>query len=98
MCPPGSVEASRREYQSDMDLLAAWLGERCETGPKCGASLDQLWLDWEAWAKVRGELRYIDSRRKLARKLKSRGYQTEATHYAAMICGIKLRKTSLSEN
>lgn len=96
---PGSVEASRAEYRADMDLLGEWLSERCEgvSGGARGATLDALWLDWEPWARARGELRYVASRKNLARRLRDRGVQFERGRVGAVALGLKLRDFALNE-
>ena len=72
--PPGAVNAARDEYRTDMDLLAEWLAECCEVGPNCVASNTELWASWEAFAKARGEIRFISSAKSLGRRLQSRGF------------------------
>jgi len=100
---PGEVSASRGEYRADMDLLAEWLRERCIVGASEGSaearsvSLDALWLDWEPWARTRGELRYVHSRKMLSKRLQSRGFGKEYTRHGAVIVGLNLRNTSISE-
>lgn len=73
--PPDGVQGARDRYREDMDLLAEWLGECCETGdPDLVDSAAQLWQSWEAFARNRGELRMVPSQRALSRRLESRGF------------------------
>lgn len=73
--PPGAVRQARDDYKSDMDLLAEWLDECCEVGPAYVESNARLWASWEAFAKARGELRFIASAKSLGRRLDSKGFE-----------------------
>lgn len=97
LCVPSAVSASRAEYKADMDLLGDWLAERCVLGAGAAVSLDALWLDWEAWAKVRGELRFVASRKNLSKKLQAKGFFRERTMTGAQILGLKLQNTAISD-
>ena len=70
--PPGAVRKAREDYKSDMDLLGEWLDECCEIGPNHVESNARLWASWEAFAKARGELRYIPTSKALTRRLDGR--------------------------
>jgi len=70
--PPGAVREACDDYKSDMDLLAEWLDECCELGPSNVESNARLWASWEAFAKARGELRYIPTSKALTRRLDGR--------------------------
>lgn len=97
---PGEVAASRGEYRADMDLLAEWLRERCVVGGAEGprnVSLDALWLDWEPWARTRGELRYVHSRKLLSKRLQSRGFSKEYSMKGTVFLGLNLRNTAISD-
>jgi phage/plasmid-associated DNA primase len=95
---PSVVAASRGEYKADMDLLADWVAERCVDGGTDSVSLDALWLDWEPWARVRGELRFVPSRKALSKKLQAKGYLRERGRFGAVFLGLKLRNVSISED
>jgi len=71
--PPAAVRKARDDYKGDMDLLAEWIEECCEVGPDFVESNARLWASWEAFAKERGELRFISTARHLGRRLESRG-------------------------
>lgn len=70
--PPAAVRKARDDYKSDMDLLGEWLDECCEVGPSHVESNARLWASWEAFAKARGELRYISTSKALSRRLDGR--------------------------
>jgi len=97
---PGEVAASRGEYRADMDLLAEWLRERCIVDTSNGGgrvSLDALWLDWEPWARTRGELRYVHSRKLLSKRLQTRGFSKEYSMKGTVFLGLNLRNTAISD-
>jgi P4 family phage/plasmid primase-like protien len=73
--PPAAVRKARDDYKSDMDLLGEWLDECCEVGPNHVESNARLWASWEAFAKARGELRFIASAKSLGRRLQSKGFE-----------------------
>lgn len=73
--PPGAVRKARDDYKSDMDLLAEWMDECCEVGPSHVETNARLWASWEAFAKARGELRFIASAKSLGRRLQSKGME-----------------------
>lgn len=71
---PPQIEEARNEYKNDMDLLAEWIEECCELGPSLTDTNARLWTSWEAFARNRGELRYIQSAKKLGWRLRSKGF------------------------
>lgn len=73
--PPAAVRKARDDYKNDMDLLAEWLDECCEVGPGHVETNARLWASWEAFAKARGELRFIASAKSLGRRLQSKGME-----------------------
>ncbi len=73
--PPAAVRKAREDYKSDMDLLAEWLDECCELGPQHVETNARLWTSWEAFAKARGELRFISTSKALGRRLTAKGLE-----------------------
>ena len=71
---PDKIQAARDEYKADMDLLADWINDCCEIGPKQWAGSTEIWKSWEQYANERGELRYIPNARSLGKRLSSRGF------------------------
>lgn len=90
-CIPASVEAARAEYQTDMDLLADWLRVCTESKFEYEETLDALWLSWEGWSKLRGELRYVSTRKGLRRKLQERRFSSRHALVGTKILGIRLK-------
>jgi phage/plasmid-associated DNA primase len=66
------VQESRQEYRETMDLLSEFIETRCEVGPTCRESTARLWVAWEVFARMRGELRLIPSAKGLGRRLRNR--------------------------
>ena len=73
---PAKVQEARDEYKADMDLLADWINDCCEIGPKNWAGSTEIWKSWEQYASERGELRYIPNARSLGKRLSSRGFNS----------------------
>lgn len=95
---PAIIESARAEYKSDMDLLGDWLIERIDQGVGERVTLDMLWLDWEQWAKLRGELRFIPHRKSLRRKLVDRNFQQVHTMKGTSFVDLRLKSAENSIN
>lgn len=92
--PPAAVRKARDDYKSDMDLLGEWLDECCEVGPNFVESNARLWASWEAFAKARGELRFIASAKSLGRRLQAKGMEPVMNTYGLRgrgLLGIRVR-------
>lgn len=92
--PPAAVRKARDDYKSDMDLLGEWLDECCEVGPNHVESNARLWASWEAFAKARGELRFIASAKSLGRRLQAKGMEPVMNTYGLRgrgLLGIRVR-------
>jgi P4 family phage/plasmid primase-like protien len=79
--PPAKVKEARDGYKKDMDLLAEWIDECCDTGPDLVETNAKLWASWESFARSRGELRFISSTKSLGRRLQSRGMRPIKDEY-----------------
>jgi P4 family phage/plasmid primase-like protien len=93
--PPATVRKAREDYKSDMDLLGEWLDECCELGPNQVDSNARLWASWEAFAKARGELRFIASAKSLGRRLQAKGLEPVMNNYGLRgrgLVGIRVRQ------
>lgn len=95
---PKAVDAARDAYRQDMDLLAEWLGECCETHPDARESSAQLWASWEMFARARGELRMIPSQRSLTRRLEARGFNYMVHSIAKNVRGFAGLAVRIAEN
>ena len=87
--PPVAVRQARDEYKSDMDLLAEWVDECCEVGD-FETKTGDLWASWEAFAKARGELRFIPSSRILTRRLSAR-FDARKSNGKSLLAGVRVR-------
>lgn len=93
--PPAAVRKAREEYKSDMDLLGEWLDECCELDPGLVETNAKLWASWEAFAKARGELRFIASAKSLGRRLQAKGMEPVMNTYGLRgrgLLGIRVRQ------
>lgn len=88
---PSKVGVAKDDYKQDMDLLADWLDECCEIDPNASDTSARLWASWEAFAKARGELRFIQSSRALGRRLSARFSTRKGTGGAREVLGVRVR-------
>lgn len=103
---PAALDRARQEYRTDMDLLAVWIQERCRVVPlggdpfypSEGELLISLWLDWQAWASTRGELRMISSAKQLARRLRAKGFVAEHAKKGLAFLDICLKTQKIAES
>lgn len=89
--PTESVARAHREYRSEMDLLSGWIEECCELDAEAQETNGLLWASWEAYAKARGELRFIASSRALGRRLSAR-FESWRTNEARGFRGLRVKK------
>lgn len=88
---PDVVKAARDSYRNQMDLLAEWLEECCETGEGKTCESNHLWLSWEKFAKERGILNYVRSSVALGRRLDARFSTFKGSRGVRMRLGIALK-------
>lgn len=91
LAAPAQVRAAREAYRSQMDLLAEWLEECCETGPEHSTTVTALWHSWEQFARTRGVLQYVKSSVALSRRLDSRFPATKGTGGVRIRKGLRVR-------
>jgi putative DNA primase/helicase len=70
--PPARVRAATAAYRTNMDILGAWIAERCVEGAGAEASAAELYRDAEAYFAEVGERAL--SQRALGMRLEERGY------------------------
>ena len=58
-----------------MDIIADWIGERCDAGPHCSARKTDIYRDYSTWAESNGYKPLGQSR--LTRRLNDRGYKLQ---------------------
>jgi P4 family phage/plasmid primase-like protien len=71
---PESIRAASEDYKSEMDLLSDWLTSSCECDPSYTESNENLWANWQDFAKAQGLLNLISSANALSRRLVHRGF------------------------
>lgn len=91
LVPPDSVRAAREAYRTQMDLLAEWMDECCETGAGYEEPMAKLWASWEQFAKNRGIINYVRTSVALGRRLDSRFSARKGTGGVRMRVGIRLK-------
>lgn len=94
LAAPPQVRAAREAYRSQMDLLAEWLEECCETGPEHSTTVTALWHSWEQFARTRGVLQYVKSSVALSRRLDSRFPAAKGTGGVRIRKGLRVRPVS----
>lgn len=75
LAPPDKVKAATAEYRNDQDVLATWLADRCNVGPKCRVPKDELYRDYRTWATNNGHA--VMSQTSLSRRLAERGFSQD---------------------
>lgn len=88
---PGSVRAARESYRTQMDLLAEWLEDCCDTGGGLEEESNRLWTSWEQFAKGRGILNYVKNSIALGRRLEARFPAAKGTGGVRKRLGIQLK-------
>ena len=95
--PPATVVEARETYRKDMDLLAEWVDECCDTGPGLSATMQDLWRSWEEFARSRGNLGYVKSSIALGRRLDTKFQRQKGTSGARLRLGIALKSRFFEE-
>lgn len=85
--PPAAVASATADYQAEMDVLAAWLGECCIVGKRFEAKAADLYRSYVGWCEQSGE--FPEKQRKWGMRLKERGF-TQFTNNGAWWRGLGL--------
>lgn len=87
---PKEVMAATEEYKSEMDVLSAFVDERCETGEKFKERSSRLYEAYREWCQETGES--AETMRTFGNRMTERGYVAgRGTGNAPVRLGIKLR-------
>lgn len=78
LATPAIVKAATATYRSDMDVLAAWLGDCCEVGGAWSAAAGDLYSSYKSWSEGVGERPM--SQKALAQRLIERGFSQNRVH------------------
>lgn len=90
--PPPEVTDATKDYRDDMDIIGAWLEERCVRNPDWEESTATLHKDYSAWASA--EVGFSISPTALGRELAARGFAKvrvrRQTHHPRGFRGLQL--------
>jgi putative DNA primase/helicase len=70
---PAAVETATRDYQQEMDIIGAFISDRCEVAPDGQVSKADVYKAYVEWAEENGE-RAVNQR-ELSARLSERGFE-----------------------
>lgn len=85
---PKVISNASHEYMAEMDDLGVWLEERCDISPEYIEKFSNLYADFKAWKKFRGEP--IWSQKVFGKQLKTKGFSTKKSNGLTNYEGIEL--------
>jgi putative DNA primase/helicase len=88
--PPEQVRAAVDEYRESMDIIGAFLRERCIVNASVSVPSADLYREYERWSEEQGE-RYTLSHKKLTQRLRSRGITVEKGRTSNAYVGVTLK-------
>jgi len=91
---PDEVRAATAEYRSDMDVLGAFLDDRCQINGMFKAKASKLYKAYREWCEASGE--FVMSQRKFGERLAERGFQKQKSN-GVWYRGIDVRETDTLE-
>ena len=94
--PPAAVTEATADYQAEMDVLAAWIGECCIVGKRFEAKASDLYASYSQWCEQSGER--PETQRKWGMRLTERGFLRERRMAGFFWVGIGLLERSDSMN
>lgn len=75
--PPSSVISAVQSYRDDMDLIGAWIKERCEIGSEYKELISDLFEDIKKWSSDNEE--YTFNKREFSKNMIERGFDKKQT-------------------
>ncbi len=72
---PEEVRAATTSYRTEMDVLAAFVADRCVVDPDAWARFSDLWAEWQGWCEEVGEK--AETKRRFGNRLKERGFEPD---------------------
>lgn len=72
---PDEARAATEEYRSEMDVLAAFIEDRCVTYPSAEVGASALYQGYREWCEASGEK--PERQRDFGRRLRERGFEDE---------------------
>ena len=85
---PSEVTAATEDYRNEMDVIGAFLGDRCELGDTHEARAAQLYKAYREWCEEQGE-RPV-SVRAFADRLQERGLDKHRDRAGVAYIGVSL--------
>jgi putative DNA primase/helicase len=89
LAEPAAVAEATADYRAEMDVLADFLGERCQVAPGLRARAGPLYRAYAEWAKDTGNHQL--SMNKFGRLLSERGFPPEKSNSTAWRLGLAMR-------
>jgi putative DNA primase/helicase len=90
---PSVIKAAVQEYKNEMDIIGTFLDEHCEVGVDWETKANDLYIEYEKWAKQSNE--YLMSKSKFGREMSKKFYK-ERRSFGYVYKGIKLNTASKS--
>lgn len=88
---PEEVRAATTSYRAEMDVLSAFIEDRCVVDPGVLARFSDLWAEWQEWCDEAGER--AETKRRFGSRLKERGFEPDRGNGNVPIRrGIRLRE------
>lgn len=85
---PQCLEEALADYKNEMNVLNAYLADRCQNFPGYETSAKKLFDDYKEWAKDGNE--YLMSSTKFGKEIAKHGYEKKRTRNGYVYVGIKL--------
>lgn len=90
---PPAVKKATEGYRSEMDVIAQFIEDRCETGAEFSITNQDLYQAFSEWCSQNGE--QIVTKKRLTQRLKELGYESAAKVGSSKKRGIKGLKLSI---
>jgi putative DNA primase/helicase len=87
--PPDTVLDATREYREDMDLIGAWIEERCSLDSKAEEETATLYDNYKSWAQE--QVGFVISPIAFGRDLADRGFKKKKVNRSRGFSGLKLK-------
>jgi putative DNA primase/helicase len=87
---PEEVRAATEEYRTEMDILGAFLTEKCVRDPAAQIGARDLYQSYEAWAHQGGERKPL-TEKTFSMRLKERGLEKKSTGPGNVWLALRLR-------
>lgn len=96
LAEPTAVKAATAGYRSEMDVVGAWIDERCIIDPHATTPIGELYADYKEWCMVSGERH--STKKAFGDSLKERGFEDGRTKSARIRRGIGLLAPDMGDS